>query len=169
MAKLFVKKGDTVVVIAGKEKGKTAKVLGVSPKTNKVLVENVNVVTKHQRRKSQEDKGGIIKKSAPVCASNLMVVCPDCGKATRVAHKEIDGKKVRICKKCGASLDKAMAKTVKKLAKQEKKASVKEEKTEKVEEPKVEKKTTTKKASTTKKTTTAKKTTAKKTAVKEEE
>ena len=169
MAKLFVKKSDTVVVIAGKEKGKTAKVLGVSPKTNKVLVENVNVVTKHQRRKSQEDKGGIIKKSAPVCASNLMVVCPDCGKATRVAHKEIDGKKVRICKKCGASLDKAMAKTVKKLAKQEKKASVKEEKTEKVEEPKVEKKTTTKKASTTKKTTTAKKTTAKKTAVKEEE
>ena len=169
MAKLFVKKGDTVVVIAGKEKGKTAKVLGVSPKTNKVLVENVNVVTKHQRRKSQEDKGGIIKKSAPVCASNLMVVCPDCGKATRVAHKEIDGKKVRICKKCGASLDKAMAKTVKKLAKQEKKASVKEEKTEKVEEPKVEKKTTTKKASTTKKTTTAKKTTTKKTVVKEEE
>ena len=169
MAKLFVKKGDTVVVIAGKEKGKTAKVLGVSPKTNKVLVENVNVVTKHQRRKSQEDKGGIIKKSAPVCASNLMVVCPDCGKATRVAHKEIDGKKVRICKKCGASLDKAMAKTVKKLAKQEKKASVKEEKTEKVEEPKAEKKTTTKKASTTKKTTTAKKTTTKKTVVKEEE
>ena len=172
MAKLFVKKGDTVVVIAGKEKGKTAKVLGVSPKTNKVLVENVNVVTKHQRRKSQEDKGGIIKKSAPVCASNLMVVCPDCGKATRVAHKEIDGKKVRICKKCGASLDKAMAKTVKKLAKQEKKSSAKEEvkKEEvKVEEPKVEKKTTTKKASTTKKTTTAKKTTTKKTVVKEEE
>ncbi len=173
MAKLFVKKGDTVVVIAGKEKGKTAKVLGVSPKTNKVLVENVNVVTKHQRRKSQEDKGGIIKKSAPVCASNLMVVCPDCGKATRVAHKEIDGKKVRICKKCGASLDKAMAKTVKKLAKQEKKSSAKEEvkKEEvKVEEPKAE---TTKKSSTikktTSKTTTAKKTTTKKTAIKEEE
>ncbi len=101
-----------------------------------------------------------------------MVVCPDCGKATRVAHKDIDGKKVRICKKCGASLDKAMAKTVKKLAKQEKKSSVKEEvkKEEvKVEEPKAEKKTPTKKASTTKKTTTAKKTTAKKTAVKEEE
>ncbi len=166
MAKLFVKKGDTVVVIAGKEKGKTAKVLGVSPKTNKVLVENVNVVTKHQRRKSQEDKGGIIKKSAPLCASNVMVVCPDCGKATRVAHKEIEGKKVRVCKKCGASLDKAMAKTVKKLAKQEKKSSAKEEKSTqaKVEGTKTEKKTTTKKASTT-----AKKSTTKKEVVKEEE
>ena len=166
MAKLFVKKGDTVVVIAGKEKSKTAKVLGVSPKTNKVLVENVNVVTKHQRRKSQEDKGGIIKKSAPLCASNVMVVCPDCGKATRVAHKEIEGKKVRVCKKCGASLDKAMAKTVKKLAKQEKKSSAKEEKSTqaKVEGTKTEKKTTTKKASTT-----AKKSTTKKEVVKEEE
>lgn len=147
MAKLFVKKGDTVVVIAGKEKGKTAKVLEVSPKSNKVLVENVNVVTKHQKQKSQEEKGGIIKKSAPIEASNVMVICPDCGKATRVAHKEVDGKKVRICKKCGASLDKAEAKKVKKQAKEEKKVAQ-----ETVAEEKPAKKPATKKA-TTKKTT----------------
>ncbi len=173
MAKLFVKKGDTVVVIAGKEKGKTAKVLGVSPKTNKVLVENVNVVSKHQKRKSQDDKGGIIKKSAPICSSNVMVVCPSCGKATRVAHKEIESKKVRVCKKCGASLDKSMAKQVKKLAKQEKKASVKEEKPveTKVDSTVAKEQKTTKKSSTTKTTEklTAKKTSAKKTAAKKEE
>ena len=125
MAKLFVKAGDSVVVVAGKEKGKQAKVLGVSPKDNKVLVEGVNVVTKHQKQKSQEDKGGIIKKNAPIDASNVMVVCPECGKATRVSHKVVDGKKVRICKKCGASLDKAMAKKVKKQAKEEKSSEAK--------------------------------------------
>ena len=125
MAKLFVKAGDAVVVVAGKEKGKQAKVLEVSPKDNKVLVEGVNVVTKHQKQKSQEDKGGIIKKNAPIDASNVMVVCPECGKATRVSHKVVDGKKVRICKKCGASLDKAMAKKVKKQAKEEKTSEAK--------------------------------------------
>ena len=128
MAKSFVRSGDTVVVIAGKEKGKQAKVLEVSPKDNRVLVEGVNVVTKHQQQKSQEDKGGIIKKNAPIDASNVMVVCPDCGKATRVGHKEVDGKKVRICKKCGASLDKAMAKKVKKQAKEEKSSEAKTKK-----------------------------------------
>jgi len=125
MAKSFVKSGDTVVVIAGKEKGKQAKVLGVSPKDSKVLVEGVNIVTKHQKQRSQEDKGGLIKKNAPINASNVMVVCPDCGKATRVGHKEVDGKKVRVCKKCGASLDKAMAKKVKKQAKEEKTSEAK--------------------------------------------
>ena len=151
MAKLFVKKGDTVVVIAGKEKGKTAKVLEVSPKSNKVLVENVNVVTKHQKQKSQEEKGGIIKKSAPIEASNVMVICPDCGKATRVAHKEVDGKKVRICKKCGASLDKAEAKKVKKQAKAEKKVAQETVANETATNEKPAKKTT--KKATTKKTT----------------
>ena len=128
MAKLFVKSGDTVVVVAGKEKGKQAKVLGVSPKDSRVLVEGVNVVTKHQKQRSQEDKGGLIKKNAPIDASNVMVVCPDCGKATRVGHKVVDGKKVRVCKKCGASLDKAMAKKVKKEAKEEKTSEAKTKK-----------------------------------------
>ena len=99
---LTVKKGDTVVVIAGKDKNKTGKVLEVSPKTGKVLVENVNIVTKHNKPKSQQDKGGIVKKPAAIEVSNVMVICPECGKATRVAHTEVEGKKVRACKKCGA-------------------------------------------------------------------
>ena len=158
MAKLFVKKGDTVVVIAGKEKGKTAKVLEVSPKDNKVLVENVNVVTKHQKARNQQEKAGIIKKSAPIDASNVMVICPECGKATRVGHKIVDGKKVRVCKhsECASSLDKAMVKKVKKQAKESKKV---EAKVEEKAEPAKKAKTTTK-ATTTK--STAKKTTAKK-------
>ena len=120
MTKSFVKKGDKVLVITGKDKGKLADVVEVSPKTNKVLVDGVNVVTKHQKPKSQQEKGGIIKKSAPVDASNVMVVCPVCGKATRVSHKELNGKNVRVCKKCGASLDKEYVKEAKKEAKKAK-------------------------------------------------
>ncbi len=123
MTKSFVKKGDKVLVITGKDKGKTADVVEVSPKTNKVLVDGINVVTKHQKPRSQQDKGGIIKKSAPIDASNVMVVCPDCGKATRVKHKELNGKNVRSCSKCGGALDKEFVKEVKKEAK---KASKKE-------------------------------------------
>lgn len=158
MAKLFVKQGDTVVVIAGKEKGKTAKVLEVSPKDSKVLLDGVNVVTKHQKPRSQQDKGGLIKKSALLEASNVMVICPACGKATRVGHKEVDGKNVRICKKCGASLDKAYSKQVKKQTKADKKADASEVAPKATKTTKV--KETTKKESaeksTTKKTTTKK-------------
>ena len=125
---LTVKKGDNVVVISGKEKSKTGKVLDVSPKTGKVLIENVNIVTKHQKPRSQQDKGGIMKKPAAIDASNVMVVCPVCGKATRVAHTEIEGKKVRSCKKCGASLDKEFVKASKKVAKATKKVVKADEK-----------------------------------------
>lgn len=121
MTKSFVKKGDKVLVITGKDKGKTAEVVEVSPKTNKVLVDGINVVTKHQKPRTQQDKGGIVKKSAPIEASNVMVVCPVCNKATRVKHTEIEGKNVRACKKCGASLDKEFAKEVKKENKKAKK------------------------------------------------
>ena len=117
MTKSFVKKGDKVLVITGKDKGKVADVIEVSPKTKRVLVDGVNVVTKHQKPKSQQDKGGIVKKSAPIDASNVMVVCPECGKATRVAHKDLNGKNVRVCKKCGATLDKQYTKEAKKEAK----------------------------------------------------
>ena len=103
--KMTIKTGDNVLVIAGKDNGKTGKVAAVYAAQNKVLVEDVNVVTKHQKPRSQQDKGGIVKKSAPIDASNVQVVCPVCGKATRVAHGEVEGKKVRTCKKCGASLD----------------------------------------------------------------
>ena len=120
--KMTIKTGDTVVVIAGKDKGKTGKVSAVYADANKVLVDDVNVVTKHQKPRSQQDKGGIVKKSAPIEASNVMVVCPVCQKATRVAHAEVEGKKVRSCKKCNASLDKEYVKATKKEAKKSIKA-----------------------------------------------
>lgn len=146
-----IKKGDNVVVIAGKDKGKKGKVLETSPKSLKVVVEGVNIVSKHKKPRSAQDKGGIIKQTNPIDSSNVMVVCPACDKATRVAHKIVDGKKVRVCKKCGASLDKEFVKAVKKDAKAVK------------AEDKVEKKTTTKsaKASETKATKTASKSTKK--------
>ena len=121
MTKSFVKKGDKVLVITGKDKGKTANVVEVSPSKGKVLVDGINVVTKHQKPRTQQDKGGIVKKSAPIDASNVMVVCPACDKATRVKHGEVNGKNVRACKKCGASLDKEFAKEVKKENKKSKK------------------------------------------------
>ena len=121
--KMTIKTGDNVLVIAGKDKGKTGKVTAVYSAKNKVLVEEVNIVTKHQKPRSQQDKGGIVKKSAPIDASNVQIVCPVCGKATRVAHAEIEGKKVRSCKKCNASLDKEFVKASKKEAKKTIKAS----------------------------------------------
>ena len=153
--KMTIKKGDTVLVITGKDKGKTGKVDAVYSDKNKVLVDNVNIVTKHQKPKSQQDKGGIVKKTAPIDASNVLVVCPVCNKATRVAHKEIDGKKVRVCKKCGASLDKEFVKQAKKEAK---KVVKKEEVASQVKI--AEKKTATKSSTTkiTKKSETAKET-----------
>ena len=114
MTKSFIKSGDNVLVITGKDAGKTGKVLEVLPKDGKVVVENINIVTKHQKPRSAQDKGGIIKKAAPMEASNLMVVCAECGKATRVSRKTVDGANVRVCKKCGASLDKKYVKAVKK-------------------------------------------------------
>ena len=133
-----IKKGDTVVVVTGKDKGKSGKVLEVLPKSGRVIVNNINIVSRHTKPRSAQDKGGIIKKPAPIEASNVMVLC-DCGKATRVGYKMIDGKKVRVCKKCGLSLDKEHAKAVKK----EVKKAVKEEK---VTAKSTEKKSTAKKA-----------------------
>lgn len=149
---MIVKKGDQAVVISGKEKGKKGKVAQVIPTTGKVVIENVNVVSRHKKPRSAQEKGGIMKKAAPIDASNVMVVCPACGKATRVAHKVIDGEKARVCKKCGASLDKDMKKQVKKDAKAE-------TKTAKAEAVKKETATTEKKS---KASTAAKKTAAKK-------
>lgn len=120
---MTVKKGDTVLVICGKEKGKTGKVMEVFPDEHRVLVENINVVTKHQKARNQQEKSAKIKKAAPIEVSNVQVVCGACGKATRVAHKEIDGKNVRICKKCSASLDREYVKATKKEAKKNAKAS----------------------------------------------
>ena len=150
---MTVKKGDTVVVIAGKDKGKKGKILEVFPKDNRVIVDGVNIVSKHKKARTQQEQSAIIKKTAPIDASNVMVVCGVCGKATRVAHREIDGKKVRVCKKCSASLDKEYVKQTKKDAKKVVKADSKNEK-----ETKPTTKTTSTKTSSkeTKSTTTVK-------------
>ena len=99
-----VKKNDTVVVLSGKDKGKKGKVLSVDPESRKVIVEGVNVASRHQKPRKQGEEGGIIKKETPIYASKVMTVCPKCDKATRVAHKIVDGKKVRVCKHCGAEI-----------------------------------------------------------------
>ena len=101
---MFIKKDDKVVVISGKDKGKEGKVLSVAPKTGKVIVEGVNVASKHVKPKKQGEQGGIIKMETPIYACKVQVVCPKCGKPTRVAHKLDGDKKVRVCKKCGAEL-----------------------------------------------------------------
>jgi len=99
-----VKKGDTAVVIAGKDKGKKAKVLKVIPAEKKVVLEATNMLTKHKKPRNQTTPGGIIKQEGPISISNVMVICPGCSKATRVGHKIENGEKVRVCKKCGAEL-----------------------------------------------------------------
>lgn len=103
--KLHVRAGDTVVVISGDEKGKKGKVLRAVPKAGKVVVEGIAMVTKHQKARGQEMPGGIIHKEAAIYASNVMLICGKCGKATRHAHAINDGKKMRVCKKCGATFD----------------------------------------------------------------
>ncbi len=105
MNTMSIKKGDLVVVLSGKDKGKQGKVLTVLPSESKVIVEGVNVATKHKKPTSQTDQGGIIKKEAPIYACKVQRVCPKCSKPTRPAHKLLaDGKKVRVCKKCGAEI-----------------------------------------------------------------
>lgn len=154
-----VKKNDTVVVLTGKDVKKTGKVLMAMPKSNKIVVEGVNVQEKNHKARSAQDTSSKIKREGPIDASNVLVICPKCGKATRVAHAIVDDKKVRVCKKCGESLDvkvSAEPKTTKKPAtkKTTKKAAVKEEAV--VETPVVEE------AKPVKKTTKTTKTTAKK-------
>ena len=106
MPKMNVKKGDKVVVLSGKDKGKESVVLRAMPAEGKVVVEGVAVVKKATKPNAQNQQGGIIEKEAAIDASNVMLICPSCGKPTRVGHKsgELNGKKtaIRVCKKCGA-------------------------------------------------------------------
>ena len=105
MNKMSIKKDDLVVVLSGKDAGKQGKVLATQPSSNKVIVEGVNVVSRHTKPRRQGEQGGIIKKEAPIYACKVQRVCPKCNKPTRPAHKLLaDGKKVRICKKCGAEI-----------------------------------------------------------------
>ena len=99
-----IKKNDTVVVLSGKDKGKTGKVLGTLPSDMKVVVEGVNMATCHLKPRRQGETGGIVQREAAIYASKVQVVCPKCSKGTRVAHKIADGKKIRVCKHCGAEL-----------------------------------------------------------------
>ena len=102
--KLHVKTGDTVVILSGKDKGKTGKVLEVSIKEQKVIVEGCNIVTKHVKPTRMGQQGQIVKVPAPLYACKVLAVCPHCGKPTRLAHSfDANGKKIRVCnhKDCG--------------------------------------------------------------------
>ncbi len=102
MPKVHVRKGDTVLVITGKNAGKRGKVLAVQPERSRVVVEGVNVVKRHARPTRAMPQGGIIEKEAPIHSSNVMLVCNKCNKPTRIAKKFLaDDEKVRVCKKCG--------------------------------------------------------------------
>ena len=97
-----IKKDDKVVVLSGKDKGKEGKVLSADPKGMKVVVEGVNVATKHQKPRKQGEEGGIIKVETPIYACKVQLVCPKCGKAVRPAYKVDGDKKIRYCRKCNA-------------------------------------------------------------------
>ena len=106
MAKMNIKSGDEVLVIAGKDKGKKGKVIEVLPAKGKAIVEGVAVATMHKKPRSQQQPGGIIKQEAAIDASNVMVVCSKCKKATRIGRKILeDGSSVRYCKKCGETFN----------------------------------------------------------------
>ena len=106
--RMHVRKNDTVVVLAGKSKGRKGRVLRVFPSAGRVIVEGVNFTRKHTRPNPQRNiKGGILERESPVDSSNVMVVCGECGKPARVGHRKLDdGKKVRICRRCEGILDK---------------------------------------------------------------
>jgi large subunit ribosomal protein L24 len=99
-----IKKDDKVIVLSGKDKGKQGKVLVADPKGLKVVVEGVNVATKHQKPRKQGEEGGIIKVETPIYVSKVQLVCPKCGTGVRVGYKMDGDKKIRVCKKCGAEI-----------------------------------------------------------------
>ena len=102
---MHIKTNDTVLVIAGKDKGKQGKVMSADPSTGKVLVEGVSVAKRHKKPRKQGEPGGIISKESPIYANKIMRVCPKCSKPTRPAHKfDKNGDKVRVCKKCNAEI-----------------------------------------------------------------
>lgn len=107
LTKLNVKKGDTVVVLSGKDKGKQGKIIQALPKKAQVVVEDVNKVKRHSKPSLKTPQGGIVSKEMPLNVCKVQLVCPACNKPTRVAHKSVDGKNLRVCKKCGEVVDSA--------------------------------------------------------------
>ena len=104
MANLHVKSGDTVVVISGDSKGVRGKVIAASPEEKKVIVEGANVVSKHTKARRQGEKSQIVKTEGAIYASKVQLVCPKCNKGVRTKVNVVDGKKVRVCTKCGAEI-----------------------------------------------------------------
>jgi len=100
-----IKKGDNVIVITGKDKGRKGKVLRVLPKEGKIVVENINRIIKHVRPKKQGEKGQRVEISVPFNISNVKLICPKCGKPTRTGYRILDKNKMRICKKCKEIID----------------------------------------------------------------
>jgi large subunit ribosomal protein L24 len=103
-----VRKNDTVVVVGGKDRGKRGRVLRVIPNRNRVIVEGINFIKRHTRPNPQQNvKGGVVEREASLHASNLQIVCPECGAPTRIGHELLgDGRKVRVCRKCDGAVDK---------------------------------------------------------------
>lgn len=105
-AKIQIKKDDKVKVLAGKDKGKIGKVLKVDRKKNRLLIEKINMIKRHAKPSAKNRQGGIVEGEAPVTISNVMIMCNKCVKATRIKMQRLeDGKKIRICAKCGEAID----------------------------------------------------------------
>jgi len=102
-----IRRNDRVRVITGKDKGKTGRVIEVLPRRHKILVEGINMIKRHQKANSRQNRqGGIIDKEAPIDVSNVMLICPHCSKVTRVSHQILgDGVRIRDCKQCGAAIE----------------------------------------------------------------
>lgn len=104
---LNIKKDDVVVVISGKSKGKTGKVLRSLPQKNKVVVEKINIITRHTKPSMTNTRGGLVKKEAPIFRDTVMLYCNNCKKGVRIQHQVLEnGKKIRICKSCKEQFDK---------------------------------------------------------------
>jgi large subunit ribosomal protein L24 len=103
-----VRKNDTVIVVGGKDRGKRGRILRVLPDRNRVIVEGVNFIKRHTRPNPQRNvKGGVVEREASLHASNVQIVCPECGAPTRIGHQLLgDGRKVRVCRKCDGAVDK---------------------------------------------------------------
>ena len=101
-----IRKNDSVMVISGKERGKTGKVLRVKPKEDAVIIERINVVKRHTKPRGPQQAGGIVEKEASIPASNIMIMCDKCNAPVRIGQKILaDGNKVRVCRRCGEALD----------------------------------------------------------------
>lgn len=105
LVKLHVKKGDSVVVLSGKDKGKQGKIINAMPNAGKVIVEGINKVKRHSKPSLKVPQGGIVSKEMPLHSCKVQLICPACNKPTRIAHKIVNGKNARVCKKCGEIIE----------------------------------------------------------------